>query len=57
MFHVYLILKEDNKKDVENVKKGLLAKFEKGQLNRGEPIQKLAKQTRMFAYKVMQVSI
>ena len=41
-----LRLPEDDKKDVAKVKKELLTEFEKGQLNREEAIQELAKRSR-----------
>ena len=61
-FDVYLRLPEDDKKDVAKIKKELLAEFEKGQLNREEAIQKLAKRSRAkgesaqtFAYKIVEL--
>ena len=44
--YVYLRLPKDDKKDVAKVQKELLAEFEKGQLNREEAIQELAKRSR-----------
>ena len=56
-------LPEDDKKDVEKIKKELVAEFEKGQLNREEEIQELAKRTRKsdesaqtIAYKVIELA-
>ena len=53
---------EDDKKDVAKIKKELLAEFEKGQLNREEAIQELAKRSRAkgesaqtFAYKIVEL--
>ena len=61
-FDVYMRLPEDDKKDAEKIKQELLAEFEKGQLNREEAIQELAKRTRQsdesaqnFAYKVIEL--
>ena len=45
-FDVYLRLPEEDKKNVDKVTKELLAEFEKGQLNREEAIQELAKRSR-----------